>query len=648
MAASGSLQKRKHLDQQPQVNHSHEVIVLSDDDDDHPVISEPPQKRQKSETPNTNGRSTGQPALSRDRSRNGNGLPSRASTPTNAQAPIEPKQKRSPWQKRSQYALQRPDDRERQYPTTTRNSTSTKQEESPRQPFRSVAEKLATIKNEVASISRSSDKVPLSLFKPLKEATPLRFKTISSIKQPPKNAIPRNQALSVDIPSRQKAPESTPKAQNSSRFLQPRIEVIVPSSQELLQKWSGPVPKAQSTLNQERRAMLKELKKSPTIVKERPEEARRLFGVTFSNNFAPESDDERMKIVASKKAKKVSRKTIQLQGDDLAKSFQHLDLGRQITIHPAQAVREVLTNRFNEQLSAPITFANDVNERRLPGKFQFVDHYVIRDGVKLAPTSRSGCLCEDCRISTCTCFTKAIEDREDKTTRIGQNRTYTRRPDGLVVLSDDYIEQELDKAADHFEITECNEFCRCGNDCLNRVVGKGRTVPLEIFQTEKCGFGVRSSQDIVRGQFIDTYLGEILTEAELCQREDAGEEGEPSYIHSLDWFDYNSDKNYHVDGKNFGTPMRFVNHSCNPNARSFVVQMHKDDKKVYHLAFFAIRSIPAGTEIRIDYSGGADQDEELNAELADGFTRCYCGEKNCRKRLWRPGVKTRRRRRKVD
>lgn len=522
-----------------------------------------------------------------------------------------------------------------------------KEEESPRQkPFRSVAEKLATIKTEAASILRSSNNTSLNSFRPLKEATPLRFKAVPSIEQP-RTATSQSSIPSVDIPSRQKGPETSPKVQSSSKFLQPKFEVLVPSSQELLQKWSGPVPKAQSTLNHERRSMLKELKKSPNIAQEKPEEARRLFGVPFSNIFAPEANDERLLKVASRKARKVSRNTIQLGGDDLTKSLQRLDLDK-ITIHPAQAVQEVLTNRFNDQLSPPITFTNDVNERRLPGKFQFVDHYVIREGVKIAPTSRSGCRCEDCRISTCTCFSKTIGDREDSAARIGQNRTYTRRPDGLVVLSDDYIEQELDKTADHFEITECNEFCRCGNDCLNRVVGKGRTVPLEIFQTDKCGFGVRSSQDIVRGQFIDTYLGEILTEAELCQREDAGEEGEPSYIHSLDWFDYNSDKNYHVDGKNFGTPMRFVNHSCNPNARSFVVQMHKDDKKVYHLAFFAIRNIPAGTEIRIDYSGGADQDEELNAELADVFTRCYCGEKNCRKRLWRPGVKTRRRRRKAD
>ncbi|KAK4937605.1 hypothetical protein LTR10_021823 [Elasticomyces elasticus] len=635
MAALGSLQKRKHFERQSQV-----------------VISEPPQKRQKSETPITNGRSTGQPTQSRDLHQNGTVLPSRASTParppsTNGQAPTEPKQKRSPLGKRSAYALQRPDDREKYQPTSDRKTTSMKEEESPRKPFRSVAEKLATIKNEAASILRSSNNTPLNSFRPLKEATPLRFKAISSSEQPRNAAISQSSILSVDIPSPQKTLETSPKVQSSSRFLQPKFEIIVPSSQELLQKWSGPVPKAQSTLNYERRSMLKELKKSPNIAQEKPEEARRLFGVTFSNIFAPESDDERMVKVASKKARKVTRKGIQLEGDDLAKSIQRLDLDK-ITIHPAQAVRAVLTNRFNEQLSPPITFANDVNERRLPGKFQFVDHYVIREGVRLAPTSRSGCRCEDCRISTCTCFSKTIGDREDSTARIGQNRTYTRRPDGLVVLSDDYIEQELDKTADHYEITECNEFCRCGNDCLNRVVGKGRTVPLEIFQTDKCGFGVRSSQDIVRGQFIDTYLGEILTEAELCQREDAGEEGEPSYIHSLDWFDYNSDKNYHVDGKNFGTPMRFVNHSCNPNARSFVVQMHKDDKKVYHLAFFAIRNIPAGTEIRIDYSGGADQDEELNAELADGFTRCYCGEKNCRKRLWRPGVKTRRRRRKAD
>ncbi len=95
---------------------------------------------------------------------------------------------------------------------------------------------------------------------------------------------------------------------------------------------------------------------------------------------------------------------------------------------------------------------------------------------------------------------------------------------------------EIDPSGRHFEISECNELCSCGPDCWNRVVGRGRTVPLEVFETAKCGFGVRSSVDIVRGQFIELYLGEVITQQELERRENAKEKNASSYIYSLDWF----------------------------------------------------------------------------------------------------------------
>ena len=230
-------------------------------------------------------------------------------------------------------------------------------------------------------------------------------------------------------------------------------------------------------------------------------------------------------------------------------------------------------------------------------------------------------------------------------------RPYTQRPDGLVVLSDAYILNELTPSASHFEISECNTKCGCSPSCFNKVVTRGRTVPLEIFETAKCGFGVRSSVDIVKGQFIDLYLGEVITQQELERREQAKEENASSYIYSLDWF--TQQNCYHVDGENFGTAMRFVNHRCSPNARNFTVQTHKGDKHVYYLAFFAIQDIPAGTEICIDYTpqedgkyvdsdDGKEDLEEDDEE--EGRARCHCGAENCRKFLWRSAGRKRKKR----
>lgn len=453
--------------------------------------------------------------------------------------------------------------------------------------------------------------------------------------------------VSVEIPlhSGSRPPESPAKqhaqSQKKPQSSQTNIEVRIPLGGRTA----------------ERKALLRELKQSTRVAQEDPERVRKVVGQTgFSAVFGVEENLERMRKLASKKKKKAPGREPRLTcGDSLVDYIERLDLGAPM-LHPADSARDVLTSRFDEKVTPPLTFANDVNQRRLHGKFQFTDGYIIRDGIKMAPANTNvGCRCTDCRLETCLCFTKEVPEEVGKGKHNEQIRTYVRRPDGIVVLSDEYLARELNPDVRHFEVTECNELCACGPDCWNRVVGKGRTVPLEIFQTTKCGFGVRSSQDILKGQFIELYLGEVITEAELRQREDTVEEGESSYIYSLDWFDTTFDKKYHVDGKYFGSAMRFVNHSCNPNARCFPVQLHKGDKKVYFLAFFAIKDINAGVEIRIDYGGrdggghtvGADAGPGGESEGDEELVRCYCGEKNCRKYLWPSSVKARRRRRRV-
>ncbi|KPI42472.1 Histone-lysine N-methyltransferase, H3 lysine-9 specific [Cyphellophora attinorum] len=264
-----------------------------------------------------------------------------------------------------------------------------------------------------------------------------------------------------------------------------------------------------------------------------------------------------------------------------------------------EMIKVLDAERFEEFSAHPaLTFKNDINDRYINGRFQFTDRYIIRPGVKQSRLNNTGCGCVDeCRPSTCDCLVKSFEGESH---RVNTYIVHPEDPD-LIVLDPDYMANELNAEAQHHEIIECNEFCGCGPSCWNRTVSRGRTVPLEIFMTEKCGFGVRSSEDIRKGQFIDLYLGELITQRELELRESIKQPGQPSYIYSLDWF--SSTNCYHVDGEEFGSAMRFVNHSCNPNARNFTVQTHRAEKpKVYSLAFFAICDIPAGEQITIDYS----------------------------------------------
>ncbi|ETI19741.1 hypothetical protein G647_08754 [Cladophialophora carrionii CBS 160.54] len=451
----------------------------------------------------------------------------------------------------------------------------------------------------------------------------------------------RSSNVTVEVPRKTTLDRHRPSQQSHI------VVEINTSPGKILKHSQGPPPKSKVEREAERKRLFKQLKHSTQLVQENPTLVEQYFGQTgYSKAFSVEDEEEQafMQRAASKKKRRVNRSDIQLEVESLTQSVEGLRLNTKL-IHPSRTARDILTSRFDEQVWPPLTFFNDVDDKRLHGKFQFINRYILGEKVRPAPASTNrGCECTDCSLSSCICFT--------------ENRTYSRRPDGIVVLSDECIEREMEPQGPHYEITECNEVCSCGPDCLNRVVSKGRTVPLEIFQTQKCGFGVRSSQAIVKGQFIELYLGEVLTEAELARREEAENDDDPAYIYSLDWFSpLSNNTTYHVDGKYFGSAMRFVNHSCKPNARCFTVQTHKEDRKLYYLAFFAIRDIPAGTEIRIDYHGaGASEmpsQEEVDpqslaayGQYSDDLTKCQCGEKKCRGILWTPGVKARRRRRK--
>ncbi|KAI9853404.1 MAG: hypothetical protein M1824_001271 [Vezdaea acicularis] len=203
----------------------------------------------------------------------------------------------------------------------------------------------------------------------------------------------------------------------------------------------------------------------------------------------------------------------------------------------------------------------------------------------------------------------------------------------------------------HNAIFECNGGCNCSHTCMTRLVQYGRTLPLAIFRTEDDrGFGVRCSQDIRKGQFIDTYSGEVITLADSEARERAavrlyGERAHLEhsvYTFSLDKFDddngdneYLLENRYVIDGQYYGGPTRFINHSCMPNVKNMCVSFNNYDPSFYHLAFFALRDIPAGEELTWDYTGICDyeQRQPVSQKLAKargGRGECKCHTDKCR------------------
>ncbi|XP_064296963.1 histone-lysine N-methyltransferase SETDB2 isoform X5 [Phalacrocorax carbo] len=74
-------------------------------------------------------------------------------------------------------------------------------------------------------------------------------------------------------------------------------------------------------------------------------------------------------------------------------------------------------------------------------------------------------------------------------------------------------------------IYECSVLCRCNKMmCQNRVVQHGIQVRLQVFNTEKKGWGVRCLDDIDKGTFVCTYSGRLMSRADIQVLGDASQE----------------------------------------------------------------------------------------------------------------------------
>ncbi|XP_067135489.1 histone-lysine N-methyltransferase SETDB1-like isoform X3 [Centruroides vittatus] len=80
-------------------------------------------------------------------------------------------------------------------------------------------------------------------------------------------------------------------------------------------------------------------------------------------------------------------------------------------------------------------------------------------------------------------------------------------------------------------VYECNPRCKCNSSCVNRVVQGGLKVQLQVFKTERRGWGIRSLNDIPQGMFICIYAGQLLTEQGA--NEDGNQFGD-EYLAELD------------------------------------------------------------------------------------------------------------------
>ncbi|ETS86854.1 Histone-lysine N-methyltransferase, H3 lysine-9 specific dim-5 [Pestalotiopsis fici W106-1] len=305
--------------------------------------------------------------------------------------------------------------------------------------------------------------------------------------------------------------------------------------------------------------------------------------------------------------------------------------------------------RFKTHPEFPVTIINRMDQIVPDPEFRFIDHSVFGAGVE--PTKdefRSGCDCEDgmdCQYRDCHCL-QEMYDSEDVDEEDGDYGDLTQRKSYAYHTHGTKKGHLRSKVLESREpIYECHDGCSCGPDCPNRVVERGRQIPLQIFRTPNRGWGVRSMVDIKRGQFIDKYIGEVITPQEADRRRARSDiaQRKDVYLFALDKFsDPDSPDErlrgppLEVDGEFMSGPTRFINHSCDPNLRIFARVGDHADKHIHDLALFAIVDIPKGDELTFDYVDGVDDSENdaLDPTKKKDMTVCLCGSSKCRGFLW--------------
>lgn len=148
----------------------------------------------------------------------------------------------------------------------------------------------------------------------------------------------------------------------------------------------------------------------------------------------------------------------------------------------------------------PITVVNVVDDAVLPRNFRFINKMVLGKGVEAAEVSfRSGCSCggdgSDCQFSQCQCLADLLDDDDEEQEddngdnaeskmRRQDSKAYAYHSHGTKAgkLRSKFLNSSL-------PLYECHLGCSCNSSCPNRVVERGRMVPLEIFRTRNRGWG---------------------------------------------------------------------------------------------------------------------------------------------------------------
>ncbi|ROT77599.1 hypothetical protein C7M84_003740 [Penaeus vannamei] len=134
-----------------------------------------------------------------------------------------------------------------------------------------------------------------------------------------------------------------------------------------------------------------------------------------------------------------------------------------------------------------------------------------------------------------------------------------------------------------------------------------------VFRSSIHGRGLFCKRDIDAGEMVIEYAGQVIRSS-LCDMREKDYESK-----GIGCYMFRIDDDTVIDATMHGNAARFINHSCDPNCYSRVVDIL--GKK--HIIIFALRRILRGEELTYDYKFPIEEDK----------IPCTCGTRRCRKYL---------------
>jgi len=138
---------------------------------------------------------------------------------------------------------------------------------------------------------------------------------------------------------------------------------------------------------------------------------------------------------------------------------------------------------------------------------------------------------------------------------------------------------------------------RCRNDNIS--MKRGVRLLVGESSVEGAGLGLFTQYQLLKGDFVDEYVGEIISQEEAERRGVVYDRQNMSYL-------FNLCSDFSVDATVKGNKTRYANHSDDPNIEPRLIRVNGDSR----IGFYAVKDIGPEEELFFDYGYSTEIDND--------------------------------------